>query len=255
MGSPAKHSLYGLTMADKEHEECEAHEDRAGHEEDEKRFPSGTGRLLAGVAWVVLLLGVWLWGREPAGVPTGTAGQPATGDMAAAGRPPRVDPSAAHRPPDSALPQRLDIPGLGVRAPVVAVAGDPAGRGALDAPPSELPGAVGWYADGVAPGGSGTAVMVGRVGAGNRPGVFPRVRTLRAGQEIRVVRADARVTEFTVEDVQVLAPDRLAARQVYGPRPAGRAGLRLVVCENADRATGTCTAGVVVSAYLTGTGR
>ncbi|MET7293551.1 class F sortase [Streptomyces griseoloalbus] len=226
-----------------------------GSQEDTGRFPSGTGRLLAGVAWVVLLLGVWLWGREPTGVPAGAAG-PATGDMAAAGRPPRGEPSPAHRPLDSAVPQRLDIPGLGVRAPVVAVAGDPAGRGALDAPPVELPGAVGWYADGTAPGGSGTAVMVGRVGTGTRPAAFHRVSTLRPGQEIRVVRADAGVTEFTVEDVQVLATDRSAAQRAYGPRPAGRAGLRLVACDgSADRAAGTCTTGVVVSAYATGTGR
>lgn len=226
-----------------------------GTEEDAGRFPAGAGRLLAGAAWVVLLLGVWLWGREQADVPAGVAGS-TTGDMAAAGRPPRGEPSAAHRPLDSAVPQRLDIPGLGVRAPVVAVAGDPAGSGAPGVPPFDLPGAVGWYAGGVAPGGSGTAVMVGRVGPGTRPGVFHRVSTLRPGQEIRVVRADAGVAEFTVEDVEALAPDRLAAQQAYGPRPAERAGLRLVACHGGDdRATGDCTAGVVVSAYLTGTAR
>ncbi|MCT7357095.1 hypothetical protein N4P33_33880, partial [Streptomyces sp. 15-116A] len=48
--------------------------------------PSGTGRLLSGVAWTVLLLGLWLWGREAGDVPPGLSG-PATGDMAAAGRP------------------------------------------------------------------------------------------------------------------------------------------------------------------------
>ncbi|MYW28602.1 class F sortase, partial [Streptomyces sp. SID2119] len=26
--------------------------------------PAGTGRLLTGVAWAVLLLGLWLWGRD-----------------------------------------------------------------------------------------------------------------------------------------------------------------------------------------------
>ncbi|MGX4692017.1 hypothetical protein [Streptomyces sp. JNUCC 63] len=51
------------------------------------RAPSrGTGRLLVGLAWVVLLLGLWLWGHDLGDVrqpPT----VPVTGDMAAAGRP------------------------------------------------------------------------------------------------------------------------------------------------------------------------
>ncbi len=46
-----------------------------------------TKRLPAGVVWVALLLGLWLWGQSLTEVPAGTAG-PATGDMAAAGRPP-----------------------------------------------------------------------------------------------------------------------------------------------------------------------
>ncbi|MEU0459081.1 class F sortase, partial [Streptomyces sp. NPDC006129] len=55
----------------------------------EQRFSSGTGRLLTGVAWVVLLLGLWLWGREVTDVRHGMSA-PTTGDMAAAGRPPDV---------------------------------------------------------------------------------------------------------------------------------------------------------------------
>lgn len=47
------------------------------------------GRLVTGIAWVVLLLGLWLWGREATDVREGIS-RPATGDMAAAGRPPDV---------------------------------------------------------------------------------------------------------------------------------------------------------------------
>ncbi|MER6713732.1 MULTISPECIES: class F sortase [unclassified Streptomyces] len=218
----------------------------------EQRFSSGTGRLLTGVAWVVLLLGLWLWGREVTDVRHGMSA-PTTGDMAAAGRPPDVKLPPAHRPLADALPQRVDIPGLGVQAPVVARGLD--ARGALDPPPYDQPGVVGWYAGGVAPGAPGTALLVGHVDTDTRPAVFYKVSAMRPGQTIRVIRADAKVAEFTVESVQVLTRDRFDAHQAYGPRQSGRAELRLVTCGGSfDRATRSYTANVVVSAYLTGTG-
>ncbi|MFE6195622.1 class F sortase [Streptomyces sp. NPDC057838] len=218
----------------------------------EQRLSTGTGRLLAGVAWVVLLLGLWLWGREVTDVRHGISA-PTTGDMAAAGRPPDVKLPPAHRPLSDALPQRVDIPGLGVQAPVVARGLDT--RGALDPPPYDQPGVVGWYARGVAPGAPGTALLVGHVDTDTRPAVFYRVSAMRPGQTIRVIRADAKVAEFTVESVQVLSRDRFDAHQAYGPRESGRAELRLITCGGSfDRATRSYTANVVVSAYLTGTG-
>ncbi|CAL9463082.1 hypothetical protein SUDANB108_02692 [Streptomyces sp. enrichment culture] len=218
----------------------------------EQRLSTGTGRLLAGVAWVVLLLGLWLWGREVTDVRHGISA-PTTGDMAAAGRPPDVKLPPAHRPLTDALPQRVDIPGLGVQAPVVARGLDT--RGALDPPPYDQPGVVGWYAGGVAPGAPGTALLVGHVDTDTRPAVFYRVSAMRPGQTIRVIRADAKVAEFTVESVQVLPRDRFDAHQAYGPRESGRAELRLITCGGSfDRATRSYTANVVVSAYLTGTG-
>ncbi|MFI8169396.1 class F sortase [Streptomyces sp. NPDC085931] len=220
--------------------------------DQEQRHAAGTGRMLAGVAWVVLLLGLWLWGREVADVRHGMSA-PTTGDMAAAGRPPDVKLPPPHRPLTDALPQRVDIPGLGVQAPVVARGLDP--RGALDPPPYDQPGVVGWYAGGVAPGAPGTALLVGHVDTDTRPAVFHKVGAMRPGQTIRVIRADARVAEFTVESVQVLTRDRFDAHQAYGPRESGRAELRLVTCGGSfDRTTRSYTANVVVSAYLTGTG-
>jgi sortase (surface protein transpeptidase) len=220
--------------------------------DQEQRHSAGTGRLLAGVAWVVLLLGLWLWGREVTDVRHGISA-PTTGDMAAAGRPPDVKLPPAHRPLTDALPQRVDIPGLGVQAPVVARGLD--ARGALDPPPYDQPGVVGWYAGGAAPGAPGTALLVGHVDTDTRPAVFYKVSAMRPGQTIRVIRADAKVAEFTVESVQVLTRDRFDAHQAYGPRESGRAELRLVTCGGSfDRATRSYTANVVVSAYLTGTG-
>ncbi|MDG9721049.1 class F sortase [Streptomyces sp. DH24] len=211
---------------------------------------AGGGRLLTGVAWALLLLGLWLWGREATEVPRGVSGT-ATGDMAAVGRPPKADLPPAAEPLGDALPQRLDIPFLGVQAPVVARGLD--GRGALDPPPFDQPGVVGWYAAGATPGERGTALLVGHVDTETRPAVFYKISALKPGERIRVVRDDARVAEFTVDDVQVLTRDRFDARQAYGPRERGRAELRLITCGGSfDRASRSYTANVVVSAYLTG---
>ncbi|MEU5680617.1 class F sortase [Streptomyces rochei] len=220
-------------------------------ERDGQRPAVPGGRLTTGIAWTVLLLGLWLWGREATDVREGIS-VPATGDMAAAGRPPDVPLPPAHEPLGDAPPRRLDIPGLDISAPVLASGLDT--KGAIEAPPFDRAGSVGWYADGVTPGAAGTALMVGHVDTETQPAVFYEVSTLEPGETIRVVREDAEVAEFTVDDVQVLTRDGFDARQAYGPRATGRAELRLITCGGTfDRTTNSYTANVVVSAYLTGT--
>ncbi|MEV5339140.1 class F sortase [Streptomyces sp. NPDC052676] len=217
----------------------------------DREHSSGTGRLITGVAWAVLLLGLWLWGREVTDVGHGISG-PKTGDMAAAGRPPDVRLPPARSPLGEALPQRLDIPGLGIQAPVVARGLD--AQGAVDPPPYDQPGVVGWYAAGAAPGAAGTALLVGHVDTETRPAVFYKLSALRAGQTVRVVRDDGKVAEFTVDDIQVVTRDRFDAQQAYGPRKDGRAELRLITCGGSfDEKSRSYTANVIVSAYLTGT--
>ena len=111
--------------------------------EDSSENGSGTGRLTTGVAWAVLLLGLWLWGRE---VTDGRHGisAPTTGEVAAVGRPAQAELPPAVEPLRAARPQRLDIPAMGVQAPVVARGLDT--DGAIDPPSYDQPGVVGWYA-------------------------------------------------------------------------------------------------------------
>ncbi|MEV5877918.1 class F sortase [Streptomyces sp. NPDC052101] len=220
---------------------------------DERERTTGTGRLVTGLAWALLLLGLWLWGRAVTDVPRGTDG-PAAGDVSAAGP---VDPALLPRaaaPLGDALPQRVDIPRLGVQAPVMSRGLDT--RGAIDPPPFDQPGVVGWYGAGTKPGAPGAALLVGHVDTWTRPAVFYKLSTLRPGNTVRVYRSDGRVAAFTVDDVRVLPRAGFDAHQAYGPHRPGRAELRLITCGGSfDRASRSYTANVVVSAYLTGTTR
>ncbi|MDT7842941.1 class F sortase [Streptomyces justiciae] len=222
------------------------------HSDPSEHGTRTSGRLLTVVAWAVLLLGLWLWGREVTDVRNGISA-PTTGDVAAVGRPPGVELPPAVHPLGAARPQRLDIPGLGVQAPVVARGLDQ--DGAIDPPPYDQAGVVGWYAAGTRPGAAGTALMVGHVDTETRPAVFYKLSSVKPGETIRVIRDDGKVAEFTVDDVQVVTRDHFDAQQAYGARQSGRAELRLVTCGGTfDRASRSYTANVIVSAYLTGTG-
>lgn len=219
--------------------------------DDQGHATSGTERLVTVLAWALLLFGLWLWGRALTGVPHSTDA-PGTGDVFAAGTAaPVLLPSPA-APLGDALPLRVDIPRLGVQAPVVARGLDT--QGALDPPPFDQPGVVGWYGAGPGPGAQGAALLVGHVDTETRPAVFYKLSTLTPGATVRVVRSDGRVARFTVDDIRVLPRADFDAHQAYAPHKPGRAELRLITCGGTfDRATRSYTANVVVSAYLTGT--
>ncbi|MGR3937844.1 class F sortase [Streptomyces sp. BRA346] len=215
----------------------------------ESRFP-GAGRLAMGLAWVALLLGLWLWGRD---ITDGTgAPAPMTGDAAAVGRPPAHPLPEAHAPLPAARPERVDIAAAGVHAPVIASGLDR--KGAVKPPPFRRADAVAWYRGGPEPGTAGAAVLVGHVDTRSKPAVFYRLSDLRRGETLRVARSDGSTAEFTVEDVTMVTAEHFDARRVYGARTGGRAELRLITCGGRfDRKTRTYSANVVVSAYLTDT--
>lgn len=211
---------------------------------------AGHGRLLAGVAWAVLLLGLWLWGR---GITdgSGASSAPTTGDIAAVGRPLGVPLPPPHDPIEGAVPKRVEIPSIGIEAPVVARGLDK--DGAIEPPSFDTPQTVGWYGDGTEPGAKGPALLVGHVDTETRPAVFYGLSAARPGAEVDITRADGTVAEFTVDDVQVFTRARFDADKAYGPRKDGRAELRLITCGGTfDRKTHSYDANVVVSAYLTG---
>ncbi|MFD3786182.1 class F sortase [Streptomyces cyaneofuscatus] len=209
--------------------------------------PAGTGRLLTGVAWAVLLLGLWLWGRDA----SGGMSAPTTGDVAAVGRPLGAPLPPAHEPVEGDAPRSVEVPSVGIDAPVVRRGLDQ--DGAIDPPPYDLPQTAGWYGKGTEPGAEGAALLVGHVDTETKPAVFYGLSAVRPGEKVKVTREDGSVAEFTVDDVQVVTRERFDAEKAYGPRVDGRAELRLITCGGTyDQKSRSYTANVVVSAYLTG---
>ncbi|MFZ3470584.1 class F sortase [Streptomyces sp. 4.24] len=206
---------------------------------------AGGSRLLTFAAWSVLVLGLWLWGREITGVSIPLPGQ--AGGPAAPGLP------AAHTPLGPAAPARVDVPSMGVQAPVITR--DLDAQGAIEPPPYDNPGTVGWWRGGAQPGTAGTALLVGHVDTQSKPAVFYGLSSAKPGDKVRVVRADGSIAEFTIEDVRVHERAGFDPAKAYGPKVRGRAELRLVTCGGSyDKAAKQYTANVVVSAYLTGVG-
>ncbi|WP_435243223.1 class F sortase [Streptomyces cucumeris] len=214
-----------------------------------RRF-RGAGRPAMGVAWAVLLLGLWMWGRDTT---EGTGGSvPMTGDVAAVGRPPAHPLPPAHAPLPSARPKSVEIEAAGIRAPVVAGGLDR--EGALKPPPYDRAGTVGWYRAGPEPGSAGAALLVGHLDTRSRPAVFHGLGDLRRGAAVRIARTDGTTAEFTVESVELMPNERFDARRAYGAHTRDRAELRLITCGGRfDPETRSYSANVVVSAYLTGT--
>ncbi|MEV0091771.1 class F sortase [Streptomyces sp. NPDC050738] len=211
---------------------------------------SGSGRLLTGVAWAVLLLGLWLWGKNIGDGSGSGSSAPATGDVAAVGRPLEVPLPPAHEPLRGAKPQRVDIPSVGITAPVMARGLD--ASGGVDPPPFASPGTVGWYDEGTRPGASGPALLVGHVDTRDKRAVFYGLSSARPGEKVRVTGVDGTVAEFTIDDVQVVQRDHFDPQKVYGAHKRGRAELRLITCGGTyDREEEAYSANVVVSAYLT----
>ncbi|WP_346094145.1 class F sortase [Streptomyces olivaceiscleroticus] len=197
----------------------------------------GYGRLLTGVAWAVLLLGLWVWGRGPA---EGQLSAATTGDVAAVGRPLLQELPRAIDPLPAARPTALGIGALGtVHAEVVPGGAETAGGG----PPGHRPGDVVWDASGPQPGRPGVAVLTGRGDAGPGRGPFAGLAGLHAGETVRVARSDGSIAEFTVADVRARPAGRFDVRRIHGAHERGRAELRLVD-EGRER--------TVVLAYLTG---
>ncbi|HEX5595964.1 MAG TPA: class F sortase [Micromonosporaceae bacterium] len=123
-------------------------------------------------------------------------------------------------------PVRLEVSSIGVRAPVHRV--DLADDGSIAVPALERHNETGWYEKGPTPGEFGPAIIVGHADTRTGPSVFHDLRRLRAGDRVKVFRADRSVAVFEVNSVEYFDKDSLPAERVYGDFT--RPGLRLITC-------------------------
>jgi LPXTG-site transpeptidase (sortase) family protein len=152
----------------------------------------------------------------------------------------RVMPTAAHdpwavtpylplyRPTPVVLrvanPTRVQIPAIGVDAPLV-----PLGRqadGTMDVPVDF--DAAGWYDDGPRPGEYGPAVIAGHLDSSVGRAVFFRLSQLHQGDEINVPHADGTHSTFVVTRVARFDKEAFPTVDVFGPTLDPE--LRLVTC-------------------------
>jgi LPXTG-site transpeptidase (sortase) family protein len=150
--------------------------------------------------------------------------------------------------PAGIRPLRVEIPSIGVDAPIEGIALNAAGE---LAPPVLAPDA-GWYAGSSLPGAIGPSVIAGHVDSLTGPAVFARLRELTPGDTVEVSRSDGRTVRFRVTQVAQYRKDRFPTAAVYGPTPAG--ALRLITCGGSyDRRGAGYPDNVVVYAVTSGT--
>jgi sortase (surface protein transpeptidase) len=184
-----------------------------------------TGRLAAGVAALaVALAGCSAAGAERPDPPAATA-TTAAGVEAAR----QFHSTRGYRA--TPVPVRIEIPRIGVASSLARLGRAPDRT-------VEVPDRweqAGWYALGTRPGDPGSAVILGHVDSKRGPAVFFRLRELRPGDQIRVVRADGSSVRFAVDRTAQYGKRRFPTDDVYYPTltPA----LRLVTCGGSFDAT------------------
>ncbi|GII88563.1 class F sortase [Sphaerisporangium siamense] len=172
-----------------------------------------------------------------AGVVTGAVLYAITGGPGRESEPRRVK---------AAVPERLDIPSLGLKAPLMKLG--LAGDGEVELPPYEKPSTAGWFDQSVVPGDAGPSVIIGHVDTKTAPAVFYRLRELKKGALVKVRRSDGRTAQYRVNAIEQVPKDRFPAERVYADD-----GLRLVTCGGAfDRRTHEYLDNVIIYTSLIG---
>ncbi|GGS80894.1 hypothetical protein GCM10010156_44600 [Planobispora rosea] len=120
------------------------------------------------------------------------------------------------------VPSRIDIPSLGIKAPLMKLG---VVDGEVELPPYEEPDVAGWVKDSAVPGDEGSAVILGHVDTKTAPAVFYKLKTMREGQAIKVVRSDGKVAQYRVDSIEQVDKDEFPADRVYLEN-----GLRLITC-------------------------
>ncbi|WP_080036375.1 sortase domain-bontaining protein [[Actinomadura] parvosata] len=124
------------------------------------------------------------------------------------------------------------------------------GRGRSHPEPAlHPPNLAGWYRYGPVPGQRGAAVITGHLDTRTGPAVFARLKEVKRGAQVQVLRADRSVAVFVVDKVEHAPKRGFPAKKVYAK--LRYPGLRLVTCGGAfDRQAHSYEENTIVYAHL-----
>jgi LPXTG-site transpeptidase (sortase) family protein len=146
-------------------------------------------------------------------------------------------------------PTEIEIPAIGVRAPITQVGQN--ADGTVQVPPLDNHNLAAWYDRSVLPGQDGSSVILGHVDTYQGPSVFYDIKNLRRGDTIDVVRADGGTAVFKVIGVEAVQKSSFPADSVYDN--VSYPALRLITCGGPfDSDRGSYLDNIVVYAYLSG---
>lgn len=204
--------------------------------------------MLATLLGVLLLLAggfVAFWAiAGPSGPPAEAQAIPVTIGTAA----PEVNGSPVAQPLAPSVPVRIVIPAIAVDAPVMKLGLN--ADGTVQVPPLDNHDLGGWYTGSVTPGAQGAAVMLGHVDSWSGGSVFFKIKDLKRGDKVDVIRANGSTAVFTVDGLQKAVKVAFPTSQVYGS--PGYPALRLITCGGPfDAASGSYLDNIIVYAHLT----
>jgi len=121
-------------------------------------------------------------------------------------------------------PVAISIPAIGVDAPVIRLGLNP--DQTIEVPQDFAD--TGWFEPGPEPGEQGSAVIVGHLESLAGPGVFHRLRELRAGQVITIRLQDGSTVRYVADSMTRVTKNRFPTDRVYAQTKLPT--LRLVTC-------------------------
>ncbi|MFF2196712.1 class F sortase [Streptomyces sp. NPDC058157] len=138
--------------------------------------------------------------------------------------------SASASPPaplPAARPVRVRIPAAGVDTAPVLELGLSA-DGTVQVPSVAQADRIGWYREGVTPGQTGPAVLIGHFDTAEGPAVLKDVARVRTGDTVTVDRADGSTAVFAVRALEQVDKEHFPTQRVYGDTT--RPELRVITC-------------------------
>jgi sortase (surface protein transpeptidase) len=187
--------------------------------------------VLVAIAGVVLSISAL--GGQRSGPPIGKTFRPTSDSIRLAPSPPTnsVETSTPaprpHRSVQQPRPVHIQIPAIGVSAPVIRLGLNP--DRTMETPNNYSD--TGWYAPGPEPGEPGAAVIAGHVDSKAGPGVFFRLGQLRRGNVIRIKLKGGRTIRFTVTGLERWPKSQFPTRRVFSR--TRNPTLRLITCGGA----------------------